>query len=75
MYLLVPTHPGCPGQNSQSRKTVECVCELEGDCTAVLCKVVCCVEMRPGQYEGKMRWHFGRHKDMEYELSGARPRG
>jgi len=26
MFLLVPAHPGCPGQIPQSRKTVLCVC-------------------------------------------------
>jgi len=26
MFLLVPVHPGCPGQNPQSRKMVVCVC-------------------------------------------------
>jgi len=26
MYLLVPAHPGCPGQSPQSRKMVVCVC-------------------------------------------------
>ena len=26
MFLLVPAHPGCPGQNPKSRKTVVCVC-------------------------------------------------
>jgi len=26
MCLLVPAHPGCPGQNPQSHKTVVCVC-------------------------------------------------
>jgi len=26
MFLLVPVHPGCPGQIPQSRKTVVCVC-------------------------------------------------
>jgi len=26
MFLLVPTHPGCPGQIPQSRKTVVRVC-------------------------------------------------
>ena len=26
MILLVPTHPGCPGQNLESHKTVVCVC-------------------------------------------------
>jgi len=25
MFLLVPAHPGCPGQFPQSRKTVVCV--------------------------------------------------
>jgi len=26
MFLLVPAHPGCPGQIPQSRKAVVCVC-------------------------------------------------
>ena len=26
MFLLVPAHPGCPGQNPQSCKTFVCVC-------------------------------------------------
>ena len=26
MFLLVPAHPGCPGQFPQSRKTGVCVC-------------------------------------------------
>jgi len=26
MFLLVPGHPGCPGQNPKSHKTVVCVC-------------------------------------------------
>jgi len=25
-FLLIPAHPGCPGQSSESRKTVVCVC-------------------------------------------------
>ena len=28
MFLLVPAHPGCPGQIPQSRKMVVCVCVL-----------------------------------------------
>jgi len=28
MFLLVPAHPGCPGQIPQSRKTVVCVCVI-----------------------------------------------
>ena len=28
MFLLVPAHPGCPGQIPQRRKTVVCVCVL-----------------------------------------------
>jgi len=27
MFLLVPAHPGCPGQIPQSRKTGVCVCK------------------------------------------------
>ena len=26
MFLLVPAHPGCPGQYPESRKAVVCVC-------------------------------------------------
>jgi len=26
MYLLVPAHPGCPGQSPESCKMVVCVC-------------------------------------------------
>jgi len=26
MFLLVLAHPGCPGQNPKSHKTVVCVC-------------------------------------------------
>jgi len=26
-WSSVPTHPGCPGQNPESRKTVVCVCQ------------------------------------------------
>jgi len=29
MFLLVPAHPGCPGQNPQSHKMVVCVCSEE----------------------------------------------
>jgi len=29
MFLLVPAHPGFPGQIPQSRKTVVCVCVYE----------------------------------------------
>ena len=29
MFLLVPAHPGFPGQIPQSRKTVVCVCVLK----------------------------------------------
>jgi len=32
MFLLVPAHPGFPGQIPQSRKTVVCVCVQE-QCT------------------------------------------
>jgi len=28
MFLLVPAHPGCPGQNPQCHKTDVCVCAL-----------------------------------------------
>ena len=26
MFLLVPAHPGCPGQNPESREMVVCLC-------------------------------------------------
>jgi len=38
MFLLVPAHPGFPGQIPQSRKTVVCVCVCV--CNADLCKNV-----------------------------------
>jgi len=31
MFLLVPAHPGCPGQIPQSRETVVCVCVWYSD--------------------------------------------
>jgi len=32
MYILVPAHPGCPGQSPQSRKMVVCVlCGAKSD--------------------------------------------
>ena len=35
MFLLVPAHPGFPGQIPQSRKMVVCVCQSpEVECTA-----------------------------------------
>ena len=45
MFLLVPAHPGCPGQNPESRKTVVCVCACV--CNSVLnsgmsCYLFCC---------------------------------
>ena len=31
VYLLVPAHPGCPGQSPESRKMVVCLCySLQG---------------------------------------------
>jgi len=39
MFLLVPAHPGCPGQFPQSRKTVVCVCDMlrvDGDADAAV---------------------------------------
>jgi len=35
MFLLVPAHPGFPGQIPQSRKTVVCVCVMNVDVTLV----------------------------------------
>jgi len=35
MYLLVPAHPGCPGQSPESCKMVVCVC---------VCVCVCVIE-------------------------------
>ena len=32
MYLMVPAHPGCPGQSPQSRKMVVYVCEVKIKC-------------------------------------------
>jgi len=30
----------------------------EEDCTAVMCEVVCCMEVKPGLEEKKLRWHI-----------------
>jgi len=44
MFLLVPAHPGFPGQIPQSRKTVVCVCmfthyeDMKGNAK---CKIWC----------------------------------
>ena len=35
MFLLVPAHPGCPGQIPQSHKTVVCVCITNDDRSAL----------------------------------------
>ena len=37
MFLLVPAHPGCPGQIPQSRKMVVCVCV----CVCVVLPLCC----------------------------------
>jgi len=37
--ILVPTHPGCPGQNPESRKMVVCVCV----CVSCVQNTVCCL--------------------------------
>ena len=39
MFLLVPAHPGFPGQIPQSRKTVVCVCVCEEE-EAMLVSVI-----------------------------------
>jgi len=35
MFLLVLAHPGCPGQNPKSCKTVVCVCVCARACVCV----------------------------------------
>jgi len=35
---------------------------IEGDCTAVVCEVVCCMEVRQGLYGKKIKWHFTRQR-------------
>ena len=42
MFLLVPAHPGFPGQIPQSRKTVVCVCVM-----CLLIKATILEEMPP----------------------------
>jgi len=34
----------------------------EGGCTAVVCEVVCYMEVRPGLPGKKMRWHFSEQR-------------
>jgi len=35
---------------------------MRGDCTEVVCEEVCCIEVRPGLYEKKVRWHLSRQR-------------
>jgi len=42
MFLLVPAHPGCPGQIPQSRKMVVCVC-------VCVCALLEYVQDHPGE--------------------------
>ena len=39
MYLLVPAHPGCPGQSPESRKMVVlcCVCQYYNSFNLLIC--------------------------------------
>jgi len=34
----------------------------EGGCIAVVCEVVCYMEVRPGLSGNKMRWHFSQQR-------------
>jgi len=45
MFLLVPAHPGCPGQIPQSRKTVVC-------CVCV-CVIVLVFSSQPRDWLGR----------------------
>ena len=58
MFLLVPAHPGCPGQIPQSRKTVVCVCVLLLTAFSTLTPLV-------GQQEG----HLDRKKNEWRDVS------
>ena len=41
MFLLVPAHPGFPGQIPQSRKTVVCVCVCDSpECDTCQCALM-----------------------------------
>jgi len=64
MFLLVPAHPGFPGQIPQSRKTVVCVC-------------VVLQQNRLRWYGHMLRKEDNDwvKKCMEYEVESARPRG
>ena len=43
MLLLVPAHPGCPGQIPQSRKTVVCVCSSSSVVSRVVLYCAWCI--------------------------------
>ena len=73
MFLLVPAHPGFPGQIPQSRKTVVCcVCIICSQCTDVdccymsiysalcLCVSVLLVTMSPAKTSEPIVVTFGR---------------
>ena len=59
MFLLVPAHPGFPGQIPQSRKTVVC-CVYVHQCNTVNFSALCFAVWK---------------KCMEYEVEDSRPRG
>jgi len=40
MFLVVPAHTGCPGQNPESRKTVVCVCVCVCDFPGTIDKTI-----------------------------------
>ena len=70
MFLLVPAHPGFPGQIPQSRETVVCVLGID-DIISVL-------------QQNRLQWygHVLQKEDndwvkkcTQYEVEGARPRG
>ena len=52
MFLLVPAHPGCPGQNPKSRKMVVCACFIANRACDIVMNVgeivsqICCFFLR-----------------------------
>jgi len=43
----------------------------EGGCTAVVCQVVCYMEVRPGLSGKKTRWHFSEQRWERSDGSGS----
>jgi len=68
MYLLVPAHPGCPGQSPESRKMVVCcVCVCVYSRCSAYCncrKLVCSNKYNDNNYHVAITVTISRHSEI-----------